>query len=452
MQVKSVDNMKKTILKLIGSSFIPFVILVLIFIIIHTNISCDFGDDIIKKAGYLQNSLWDVMAYDYYNWDSPGLLSIVMYYLVLLPPFVFKIINIMVILLAAYSISFIANHTNNIKVNWIITIFIILYPFNQMSTAGWIVTSVAYMFPLAFGLYSLTPIKRILTQKKIPYAQAVIALLFAVTSPQMTSLLFGIYILFSIYFVYKKTRSIFSLLMCLICSSFFIYHVITPGNHVRYIKEILNWFPDYNMISFVDKIKMGFTSTLANFVVTPNIFFLSFCILLLGGVWLKHKDIFFRIISTIPLTATFVFGVFSYLNYSPTSMGLIDIKKRDFINVTIYNFTEMINYLPIILGFIIVGCILLSFYLIFGNSMMALLVNIIFISGFASRMILSFSPTLYASSTRTFIYMYFAIIVCGVFVFSEIIKYMSKGSQTIILTIFGFAGLVNLVKLLLTLL
>jgi hypothetical protein len=37
-------------------------------------------------------------------------------------------------------------------------------------------------------------------------------------------------------------------------------------------------------------------------------------------------------------------------------------------------------------------------------------------------MVLSFSPTIWASSTRTFIFMYFSIIICTLLLFQELLE------------------------------
>jgi hypothetical protein len=77
---------------------------------------------------------------------------------------------------------------------------------------------------------------------------------------------------------------------------------------------------------------------------------------------------------------------------------------------------------------------------------MSLLVNIIFLAGFASRMIMIFAPTLYASSTRTFIFMYFSIIVCGIFVFKEILNKMENDKLSKLQAIIGAITILSFIE------
>jgi len=431
--------MKEKLTKFIKSPYFPFALLLLSFILRTIKIDTNFGDDVALKTVYMQKDLWTVLVDSYNSWSSPNLINAIMYVLVLLPSSVFKIFNILMIMLTAFSISQIANPTNNRTANWMITILIILYPFKQMSTAGWIVTSVAYLFPLAFGLYSLIPIRKVIVHEKVPYVTGTIAFILGAGSLQMACILTGIYIIFSIYFVLIKKASRYCMLQSAFGIAFIIYHSTSPGNRNRYISETATWFPDFNMISTLNKVKLGFTNTLANFLSTPNLFFIIFCVLLFIGVYIKYKDILYRLIAAVPLAATLLFGSFNnvFSPIFPELIKLMNVNNYDFLQITTYNFISKINYIPIILGVIIVGCILLAIYLIFENTSSALLVNIIFLAGTASRMIMSFSPTLYASSTRTFIFMYFSIIVCGIFIFDEIIKYMDVNKQSQLLGYFG---------------
>ena len=84
------------------------------------------------------------------------------------------------------------------------------------------------------------------------------------------------------------------------------------------------------------------------------------------------------------------------------------------------NHFRLISYTPLAALFLVFGCIMISIYLIFGQSYKTIFMWAVLSGGFLTRMVMAFSPTLYASWLRTFMFMYFAMIVCAVFVFSEI--------------------------------
>jgi len=440
--------LRENIKKITESSYFIFSILLFALIIIHLKMNCGFGDEVVLRAEYKDLGIWEVIKNSYNNWGSPGIVTVFIYVFVQTSPILFKVCNIMVIMLAAYSISEITNHKKSKNVNLMIVCFVILYPIVQMTTAGWIVTSVAYMFPLAFGLYSLIAIKRICYNEKVEYITTFIALLIGLGAPQMSCVLAGINIVFCIYFIVKKKLNKYSILQSVVSVVFVIYHLTSPGNANRKIFEISYWFPDFNMITTINKIKLGFTNTLANNISTPNLFFTVFCILLCVGVFVKYKDYFYRFIAIIPLSAVLIFGLFNEVfdDILPKLVGLMNVNDYDFVKVTTFNYLDKKNYIPIILGVIILGCILLSIYLIFENTFMSLLVNIIFLAGFASRMIMIFAPTLYASSTRTFIFMYFSIIVCGIFVFKEILNKMENDKLSKLQAIIGAITILSFIE------
>ena len=73
----------------------------------------------------------------------------------------------------------------------------------------------------------------------------------------------------------------------------------------------------------------------------------------------------------------------------------------------------------------IIVCIIMSLLLIFKNlkNNVALLV---FLVGFASRLIIGFSPTIFVSGSRTLIFFEFAMIIASMLIWQEMIKKTDK--------------------------
>lgn len=443
--------MNEKIKKCILSNKSPFIILLILFIFIHIKMTINFGDDITYRERF--TSALDGVIYMYKNWGSTSLITVIQMIILKSPNIVFKICNIVVILLTGYSIFKITDDDNSKYRGWIIVLLMILYPFMQMGTAGWIITSTAYLFPLAFGLYSFVYLKFVICDKKlskINYTTFWISLLIGVGAPQMCCVIFGIYFVFNVFFAIKRKIYKFSIVQNITALLFTIYHITAPGNIKRNIQEAIIWFPDYNMISTVNKIKLGFTSTLGNLGSGSNLFFLCFSFLIVVAVYCKYKNVLYRAISTIPFLASLLFGIFRSLFSSifPNLVALMNNGSYDFLQINSLNFDCKINYLSIILGFTILGAILTSIYLIFENTLKMLIVEIIFLAGFCSRMIMSFSPTIYASDTRTFIYLYFAIIVCATLIFNNISENITEEKQKNLLMYIGIITAINYLQLL----
>jgi len=445
--------MSKKLREWISYDTIPYIILVTLFVFISIRMRTNYADDVVYRKTKL-DALGFVVDY-YKRWGSPSLITIISVYLVHWPDIIFKICNILVVLLAGYSINKITFSEKSKYQKWVTVLLITLYPIIEMKTAGWISTSTTYLFPLSCALYSFIYLRLVIDNKEISYLKYIlfwIALILGAGGVQLSFVILGIYLVFNIFFAIKRKIYKFSILQNITALLFTLYHLTAPGNANRSIQEIIAWFPDFNMISSVNRIKLGYTSTLGELISTPNIFFLCFSFLLIVGVCCKYKENLYRLISLIPFVSSLLFGTATRISAKifPRLLGLMNNGDADFVQINLYNFSHKVNYLSIIIGFIIIGAILISIYLIFENTLKMLIVEAIFLAGFSSRMIMSFSPTIYASNTRTFIFLYFAMIVCGTFIFNIISENITEEWQKRVLLCIGIIAAINYFKLIIS--
>ena len=89
------------------------------------------------------------------------------------------------------------------------------------------------------------------------------------------------------------------------------------------------------------------------------------------------------------------------------------------------NYTSLINFVPIIMSFIILGSIVLCLLLVF-KKLKNNLATFIFIVGFGTRCAMAFSPTIFASTNRTFIFMEFAMLICTLLLIQDYMKKEDK--------------------------
>lgn len=423
-------NKKNTLFTI--KKLLPFLILGIAFFFIVLKINMDYSDDLFYKNisyGFLRH-----MKRYYKTWGSCVLPLSVGYWLVRLPVWIFRISILITVLFTAYCLSVICKPTqeskptqlknsNNDKLlsvatNYVIVFFMLLYPFKQMHTAGWAITFSAYFYPLALGLYSFLYLTYTIRKQKIRFFQYplfFLAIIFACNNIQLCCIIFGIYLVYNVYFLLQKKVHPFAIIQNIVAFAILIFHLTNPGNANRAIIDTQMHFPDFNMISSLQKIKMGFTATLGNLISTPNVFFIIFALVLAIGVFYTHKNIFYRCIAIIPVLLSL-------------PIKTLNNGSQDFVQITSTNFFVWSNYISIFLGFLLIASIMISFYLIFENTLKTIFIELLFLAGFASRMIMSFSPTIYFSGTRTFIYLYFALIICGVFVFNHIVSHIKTAS------------------------
>jgi hypothetical protein len=90
--------------------------------------------------------------------------------------------------------------------------------------------------------------------------------------------------------------------------------------------------------------------------------------------------------------------------------------------ITLQNFTQIQSYVAYFLLYISASLIVILLYLIFDNSWNSLIIIGIYLLGISSRIILAFSPTIWASGERTYAFMFISLIICNIMMFQQIVK------------------------------
>ena len=163
---------------------------------------------------------------------------------------------------------------------------------------------------------------------------------------------------------------------------------------------------------------MGFSSTLFEFIMKPNCIFFIFSLLLFFCVYLKFKNTCYSFIAIVPLACSFIFGF------------LVNVVGEEFPNL-VYIKNSMTPYgtglrleprtwIPDIILVCVCLSVVISLYILFENKKIFLLTVFILLLGFGSRMVLAFSPTIWASGSRTFIFMYLSIVICSTILYQKL--------------------------------
>lgn len=312
-------------------------------------------------------------------------------------------------------------------------VFMILaYPLNKMASAGWAATTVNYMWPLATGLFALIPIRKIWDGEKIkPYQYALysIALIFAGNVEISCAILVGAYVLFtSLYMLKNKKVHPYMIVQTLIIVSSLIFILTCPGNYERNSDEISNLFKDMNMLSFLDKVGLGFTSTMGLIIGKGNVIYALFTMLIAIYIFSNYKDeTLYKIIAIIPFLSIILMY---YLSPITDNMFHFVVSFRKLVSTEAVILSpsasnNMLYVVPIVFSFVNFISIGLSLLLIFKklNNNIAL---IVFLAGLASRLLMGFSPTIFSSGERTMIFFEFSMIIDSILIWQELIKKNDK--------------------------
>lgn len=108
------------------------------------------------------------------------------------------------------------------------------------------------------------------------------------------------------------------------------------------------------------------------------------------------------------------------------------------------------TWVPDIILSLVCVAIIISLYVLFDDKKLSFLTIFILSLGFGSRMVMSFSPTIWASAQRTFMFMYLSILICSVILYQilqsqkkeialEVLNYI-----IFIMTIISFVNMISL--------
>lgn len=224
-------------------------------------------------------------------------------------------------------------------------------------------------------------------------------------------MILGISFLFFSLVLYSKKTNYVAFFPHLFFSSInLLLILLAPGNSVRYDQEVVRWFPEYANLSFFQKIDLGYSSTLNNLFLSNNQLIILLSVLLLILIVLKKKNILQIIFAAVPAGVTLLFGpiyslfdgqlsVITRINQSYTKTG------------TSFHFLEPLTWLPNLFLTILLCLVIYSIITVMDTKAKSFLPLSLFFLGLLSRMILAFSPTVWASGIRVYIFLNYAIIL-----------------------------------------
>lgn len=392
--------------ELMNKKYVYYVCLFIFVFALHLFMRPGEADDLWFINNYTGNPL--SFAYmRYMQWSSRFLIEMVLVFIASLPLIVWKVLDTLMIVLLFYS----GNKLLNIK-NRKILIFeiflIMILPWKVFGETGWIATTLNYTWPITLGFYGFS----ILLEEKTNFLKQIISffcIIFACNQEQMCCVMLAfIIICFCIRTFQKKNNKVF-LIPFIICFLMGVLHIICPGNSMRQISEMQTWYPAYQNFDVLDKISIGIISTVTAILFDFRIIYIAFIGMLI--LYIKYLPLNKKLSYIIQ----FILVCFIFINIYPfdSTQLMFYSKAQESIVITFMNFV-----LPVLLFSLLISIVI---YLILKtknkyNYMFVLL----FLSGICSRLILGFSPTVYASGKRTVIYFYIVCYLLTIFIMKTI--------------------------------
>lgn len=388
----------------------------IIAILFHFRMDLNFGDvvdayglvlDPEKSTYYPENgtvcgALKTFVLKQYTAWSSRTIIEVVMVIISSLPNIVWHVLDSAICIFIVAMLCKLLDIQNKKSELLILLTCIATYSVIDMSSAGWIATTMNYSWPLAMLLFLLVTIQKILKKERIgkfEYLCSILACIYSCNNEQIT--VFMTITSFSLL-IYELKNKCFQRRLIpyfIITILEFVYIAFSPGNAYRREFETNYWFPDYANYHPFDKIYLGYSTTINNLFYSNNLIVLVFLVALMSNIWTKYSNGIIKIVSAIPV----VFIVFvQYLSgHRLLNNYYVNLLKTPCYEGRIEQMTG-IGYFSFGVSILLVLSVLISFLYVFVEDNLIIFMGV-FIGSIASRLILGFSASIYASGNRTFL-------------------------------------------------
>lgn len=417
-------------------------VLATLFLVVCLGISQAFtgfmADDISIRNMLSNGTVFSLTWEKYCEWEGSWLVQFVLFIIVKYA-WSYKIINILMCILLVKSI---ASMMPGEKFRYVWSVLLFLtFPIGIVTTAGVIVTGVAYLWAAACLAYAVSIPIRIIKREKVKSIELVfgIAATLYGTNREQSGLFFLIFITAMIIYSMctkglkhlSKSSCIYLYLQMGLTVINFLSVVLAPGLANKKTYTIAKRYPDFATVGFGDKLYQGISATLNFFLMQKHLAVLLFAVLPAVMVWKKWKEIGVRIISIYPCIYLLCVWI------KPWKQMEYLFEESEII--TSQNVTRFVGYIPIILQIVWIGCVIAALYLIFENSGEFWILLFALAGGAATAAALGFTGSLYASGSRIYVFFYMVLIAVTLYLLCREKSIMESG--TFILCVGGYACL-----------
>ena len=375
-----------------------YIIFLSVVILAHSTVRIYNDDEYFTKA--LDNStLIEFVCFRYEVWSSRVIIEFLLA-LLARTPILWAVLDIFVFFVLGNSLIRLLSldKKEDVHSRALVLGCCFLIPARAYNGAGWIATTLNYLWPCALALFSMVPDKKLLCKEKVHKWQFVLsipALVIAANMELVCAFLLAIMLLFTaIYFVKTKKVNLYFALKILLLLLMMIFIFTCPGNYVRLAGETQTWFPEFADLTLFQKLKLGLTSTLYQFIFDPNLLFLCLTFLLFAAVLAKRGKAMLCAAAFMPLLC-----------------GVGNIVLKLFSKMERLVLFDLVPGLQILFSLFICGVILFLIGYLFEKRYACILIYVLSV-GFATRMAMALSPTIHVSDVRTFWPMMIAMIFC----------------------------------------
>lgn len=383
---------------------LPFALLLALALWWHAHGSLSMGDDPTFAAalGWLSLPSW--LAQRWLTWTSRLLLEIPLV-LVARSPAAFGLwigIDCACLLAIAASLTLISRRPTPTHAAVACTATALLWLTAPMDS-GYLTMSAVYLWPMAALCLCLLPL---LNDKRPSWKAFVFGLLCCVYAANNEQFCVLLLLIFAAALLVRQRRTekplvTYPAAALAVCVILLGTHLLCPGNAARKVANY-EWFVDYDMLTFPQRLEMGISGTMSGMFLTPALSWGLFFLLLAGAGLFCLQSVWERIFCCVPAVAWLVLGVLPQQLPAPLRQMLtLSTRLTQHGSVTLENHSNPFSYLFPALMITLAFCVLAAVYLVLGHTPRAGVALGLLLAGFAARMTLIVSPSIWVSGSRT---------------------------------------------------
>ena len=406
---------------------LPFFVLFALALGWHLVMHMYSSDDEIMRA-LTYDSLPRFMIERYFAWSTRIFTDTIFMILLRLPSIVWRILDSALYAFFSMAVSYLAGGRDKPPVRWLCVCGFCLYPFIDMISAGWIVTTCVYLWSCASLFFAAAASKKAFEAPSGRvnagwWALAVLASLLAGSMEQSCCCLI---VLGAACIVRSLSEKRFSWLyaielaigVCMLC-----LHMLSPALSIRDIEEAKGWFPDYATLSLAQRLEMGFSATMYHFLAEPSLLFLLFSSFLFTRILMKKRPALFVICGALPLLTCLIYGFgLGAGAFEALFPELWAVKNALGHYGTCPVWGDWDTFLPLFVMILNAICVCAALYCSFDAPKDRWACLLALCSAAGVRVAIGLSPTIWASGFRTFIILQFTFVYLTCRLASEMIE------------------------------
>lgn len=384
------------------------------------------GDDSYYRACLEDAGVLEILLDRWNDWSSRSIIEGLLLLVVQLPSAAWIALDILVsMLIAVLAVWYVFCRETDDSVSFpaaaALLLLLLSYDFRELSSAGWITTTVNYWWSLAALLLAFLPLS--LPEKsrgrKWAYVVSIPAAVFSINHEQICVLVLTMALYLALRDRIKKRGGSWYVWLLLAFSFVSLYGILTcPGNRIRSDFSADMWFPGYAGFNLLQKGLLGWYSVLLTLYKEMNWTYVLFTGVLFLTAALRKRRIWELLIAGLPFASNA--GLLALKGIAPYCRielvhYIVDIFEFD--RPVVWYQGALPNKARLLMLIYTVCCLCAAYtlYLIFGAAEKCLDMLVLLVSAVVSKASMGMSPTVWISVERTSVFMNYGFLFLAMF-------------------------------------